>query len=468
MARREQHAETARVEKTSNVIRKFGRNECYQAAFHALDMYRGTFVSCRYVIPPKLNSSTGRASLMQSVNTAIIDVVMKHSLLHVGIQGAESRRPAWIQLDNFDPHQHIEWRDMDDLEHFERSLQGVQEAQLDMRALVLCPQGADCLEILFAYNHANVDGWSGKIFHEDLLQRFNAARTGQAHEQAQSLSGALNKLPPPTEQWTQLPLDAPFLVKEVWKEYMPTMGPIRPSPYKTTIRVFNNASDILDKLIVNSRQHETTITGLFHSLALVSFASRLNEAVAPGFEAGTPVNIRRILPPDHPSYPGLVPERIIGNYVSMIYHKYDPDLVARVRSELGRKATYTRDFDTWPHRPKNGARNEPVGLMKFIGDWRAEMNGKLTKPRQFSWSVSNMGVIDGESPSEETPDNWSIRRAQLGVSAEVPGWAMSFAIMSVTGKQMNVSCSWLDCAVELSLAECIVADLENWLVQLGS
>ncbi|KAL9023369.1 MAG: hypothetical protein Q9196_007242, partial [Gyalolechia fulgens] len=124
-----------------------------------------------------------------------------------------------------------------------------------------------------------------------------------------------------------------------------------------------------------------------------------------------------------------------------------------------------------------GLRNDLVGVFKYVTDWQRTMRDMAKKTRQFSWLVTNIGVLDGNtstrSPTDRdtNPDDrqrWSINRAQFGLSAEIPAAAMEFAAVSVAGRGMCVSANWPDCAVDAMLGERIMADLKRWLAQLAS
>jgi hypothetical protein len=112
------------------------------------------------------------------------------------------------------------------------------------------------------------------------------------------------------------------------------------------------------------------------------------------------------------------------------------------------------------------------------------MRSIAKKTRQFSWLVTNIGVLDGnaltgptttttQSPTgsdtkSDDGQRWSIHRAQFGLSAEIPAAAIEFAPVSVAGRGMCVSANWPDGAVDAALGERIMADLERWLAQLAS
>ncbi len=99
-------------------------------------------------------------------------------------------------------------------------------------------------------------------------------------------------------------------------------------------------------------------------------------------------------------------------------------------------------------------------------DWKKTMSDMAKKTRQFTWLVTNIGVLDGNT--SDNGQKLSIDRAQFGLSAEIPAAAIEFAPISVAGRGMCVSANWPDCAVDPMLGERIMADLERWLTQLAS
>jgi len=181
----------------------------------------------------------------------------------------------------------------------------------------------------------------------------------------------------------------------------------------------------------------------------------------------------------------------VGNYVTQCLHKFDTELVARIRSRLPADASEGKDLpvdlqrELWAVSAQNrqeivskleaGLRNDLVGVFKWVTDWQQTMRDMAKKTRQFSWLVTNVGVLNGNSTSTRLSDTksddgqrWSISRAQFGLSAEIPAAAIEISPISVAGRGMCVSANWPDCAVDAGLGERIMADLERWLAQLAS
>ncbi len=477
---------------------------------YVLDQYRGTTVSCRYVIPPGLEGVDARTELIDTVEAAIADMVIKHPVLRVAIADADSKKPTWVQLDSLTLSQHIEWRILDRSADFEATQLEILVSQLDgkfpdlgkcpgWRIFVLHQQDTDFVEISFTYNHPHGDGMSGKIFHQSLLQSLDSRGTNAVHSDLDGhilkLPESTPNLPPPIEQVMKLPLDTQFALKSIWQDLRPPIlsrnisyanwAPIRTSPYKTQCRAFTIQPDILANVLAACRQHKTTLTGLFHGLALVSLASHLEEEVAPAFQGFTAITLRRFVPEKPPKYPWLVPKDTMGNYVTLESHEFGVPIVKEVRTGLSAgspggslpaevldniwsaAANVRREIE---HKLEIGVRNDQVGLMKFVSDWKDQMRNMARKPRQCSWFVTNLGVIEGTPTPDDSGnrDSWSVRRAQFAVSAETTQAALMIATMSVAGERLCVSTSWQECIFDVSLGEHVTADLERWLDQIGS
>ncbi|KUI57775.1 hypothetical protein VP1G_05100 [Cytospora mali] len=486
------------------VLRKFGINETYQLAMYLLDQYRGTILSCRYAIPRRLAPAESRTQLEEAVKVAVVDTIMRHPMLQVGMLDATSKAPSWVQLQSLDLTQHIKWLHIGEHDDFEQTVQDTFRTQLDdhfpdlsikqpgWKITIIRQGNAPIMEVLLTWNHPQFDGAGAKVFHEDFLEVLNNAENG-AYERT-GLDGDIFRLPEappllptPIESLKSLPLDLKFLAKVVWEETRPRFlnrdvsqaawCPIRSSPYKTQYRAFfiDNAS--LSATLALCRENKTTITGLLNGLALIAFSSHLDSTVAPAFQSSTIMDHRRNLPPAPPDAPWVRSDRAVSNYVTQVLHKWDTELLWAVSA--GNRQEIVRKLEA-------GLRNDLVGVFKYVTDWKQTMSDMAKKTRQFTWLVTNIGVLDGNAsptrPSTTTTraptggDNtksddgqrWSIDRAQFGLSAEIPAAAIELAAVSVAGRGMCVSANWPDCAVDVTLGDRIMADLERWLAQLAS
>ncbi|PVH99917.1 hypothetical protein DM02DRAFT_415449 [Periconia macrospinosa] len=486
-------------------IRRLGNNELYQLAKYCLDLYRGTSVSCRYAIPKELASENARSKLTSTINTAIGRVISRSPALQAGIARADSRKPVWIPL-SVNLNHHVTWKFVEDSQDFERSLQDVIRSELDerffdldvrpgWRVVIMRDTNADLLNITFTWNHPHGDGTGGKIFHELLLEHLNILLSEEASGESSDgevtleMGDSFSKFPPATEKLAHLSVTPKFLLKQLWEDHKPTSifksptqadwAPHPKSYSPTRFRVFTLDNDTLSKVLNACRQNETTLTALLNGLALVSMTKNLSKSKTSAFASVTAIDQRRFLPSNPPEYPWFDPQKTIGNYVSVMSHQFDRDLVAQIRSAL----TSTSWDGILPDRVlkllwsvsarvrheilarlNQGLKNDVVGLMKFVPDWRAQMKSDLKKPRKPSWIVTNIGVLQGKKAAGK----WSICRGQFTLSTETPAAALLISIMTVRDGEMVVTCTWQDSVVEASLVECVVADLERWLRQIGT
>ncbi|QSZ37585.1 hypothetical protein DSL72_008683 [Monilinia vaccinii-corymbosi] len=375
----------------TRVLRKFGINEAYQLDMYLIDQYRGTIFSCRYQIPPYLVPIESRTELEKAVKVAVVDTIMRHPMMQVGVMDATSKTPSWIQLESLDLTQHIKWLYIGEHDDFEQTVQEKVRTRLDdyfpdlvikqpgWKITVVRQGNAPSMEVLLTWNHAQSDGAGAKVFHEDLLEMLNNAEKG-AYERPGlefdilKLTQAPPLLPDPIESLKSLPVDLKYLARAFWEETRPQFlnrdvsnaawCPIRSFPDKTQFRAFFVDDVSLLAILARCRQNKTTITGLLNGLLLTAFSWHLDRTAAPTFQSSTMVDHRRNLPPAPPDAP-------------------------------------------WA---------------------RCDTSTRLSTTTTQSPTSSDNKTDDSQK--------WSIIRAKFGLSAEIPAAAIEFASISVAGRGM--------------------------------
>jgi hypothetical protein len=235
------------------------------------------------------------------------------------------------------------------------------------------------------------------------------------------------------------------------------------------------------KLVDVCRQQHTTLTGLVQALCLVSLSTVLQDVS--GFASRTPYDLRHILPSNTELYPWLQPKELMCNYVSVVDHRFDPKLIDTIRSQTSVTSSVsklssnvtdifwsvsTRVRQEIKARLESSTRDDLIGIMKLCPDWNSKQQSKMRKTRYLSWLVVNLGVTDGvSSTSVRSEEPWSLRRAELILSAETPSAALSVSIMIFKSREMCVTCSWQDCVVDTKLDErSRTAAGEDWVVSV--
>ncbi|POR37252.1 Uncharacterized protein TPAR_02547 [Tolypocladium paradoxum] len=488
------------------IIRNLSFTELYQSAVHLLGQYCGTIVTCRYVTPDHAAAGSDE-SLQESIERAIAETVLQHPALQAGLVNEDSKRPSWIELESIDFANHVAWQTVNSSDDVQAALGSLLESQIDRnfshletrpgwRVVILRQHGSRALEVAFIWNHTVADGMSGKMFHETLLHHLNSAEGDSPPKlrgRVLRLADTALRFPPAPEAICKYPIGLRFTTSALWKEFKPSIiankegtraawSPIRLQPYKTRRRTVTIPDAALQRILRACRANSTTLTGLLHGIAVLSFASQLQPHEAPGLAGDTALNMRPATPSAPPGYPWYDPHKTIGNILSSMEHTFDRHLVRDVRRQLASAPPADPDRKTalapavWSvaraarrdiQRSLDlGTRDNMVGLMKFVPDWRAQMREHVGKPRRSSWVVTNIGVIDGD-PDGAGAAHWTIERALFSLSAEASGAAIRLCPISVKGKELCVDFSWQDTVVDGAVAERLVSDVEEWLGYLG-
>ncbi|KAM5357547.1 hypothetical protein ACJZ2D_016154 [Fusarium nematophilum] len=476
------------------IIRKLGHAETFQSAQHLLDMYYGCAISCRYMVPETLAASA--SSVETIVERAFARAILEHPLFTVGRINNDSKKPSWIQLARIDLHNHIEWRTVTEPENYENVLHEVLEWQVNhpftdletqpnWRSVILRPGNSAFVDVVFAWDHTAGDGKSGKVFHDSLLSCLNPQVGGKDTGpilKDRSFEVPVTALTPPVHKVLKFPISWDFLLNEVRNT-----APVQKTPCTTRLASITVEKDALPPVLEACRQHKTTLTGLVHALALVSLASRLPETKARAFQSGTPVCVRRFDGSRKPKHSDLDLEHTVTNSVTYWPYKYDEDLVARIRQQASdAKARPESNADleatVWSvamavrqelsKKLELGTKNDIMGLMKFVGDWRSYVKDReKNSERTFSWELSNLGVINGEvmmdKEGSDEAEKWTIERATFTQSASVSGPALCVSQLAVKGGALVMSCCWQIEVIDEELAKGFSSDLEIWLTQLG-
>ncbi|KAI0129774.1 alcohol acetyltransferase-domain-containing protein [Xylariales sp. AK1849] len=495
--------------KKRRVVRRLGPIERYQSAQHFAGYYCACAVTYRYAIPSRLGSSASNSELETEVERAVALAVLEHPLLQVGLADEDSKAPSWVRLDYIDFHSCVKWRTVDDSENYDSVMEEILESQHDTRFTdlenlpswrmsILSSRSSGFIDVVFAYNHAAADGMSGKIFHHTLLEKLHLASSttlAALEDHVLKLPGTAN-FTPPLEELLKFPVSAGFAASEGWKSLKPpflasgshysaTWAPIRLLPYKTRLLFITIKHETLKSVLEECRRNHTTLTGLLNALALMSFATRLPKEKTRSFTTGTPISLRRFIPLNPPGYPELKPDHTIGNFVAYWPYKFDEGIVAKLRQQIddnkGISDSTTRlESAMWSvskafreklsKKLETGTKNDSLGLMKLVGDWRSYMVDELKRPRSMSWEVSNLGVVSDIGIPKENPDaqvGWKVDRAIFSQSAAVIGPAICINPIAVDGRDLTVTCTWQGDVVDDKLAQGLAKDLKSWLDTIG-
>ncbi|KAL8372280.1 hypothetical protein RB595_001865 [Gaeumannomyces hyphopodioides] len=527
------------------VLRKLGNLEKYQVGMHHGRYYTGTSVLCRYVIPRSVLETAApeagyenpeAAAVARVLELAVASVVLEQPLLRVGLLGEAASDPSWVELDSINLADHIEWRFPDttaDKAETGRQRHKLAREQLDTEftdfetrpgwKVIASWLGRQRIDVLFVWNHAHMDGMSGKMFHGSLLRHLNS---GPAAGAAPALKGGhvlavstpKDRFPPAQDDVVVFPVSAVFAAKEGWKEYRPVS--LTPRDERATLafwvphvqegggrpesrlRVIETPAAELGPLLRRCRDRGTTLTGLLHALALASLSLQLaggdKEELSRAFTAATAMNTRRFADDKveqadggagnrkwRKKYPWFEPTGAMGNYVSCLSHKFFPQTVADMRREWAAVAAADAPLGTLPgplrelvwtaavmargdidRRIEAGPKDDLMGVMRVVGNWNDFLKAKYKRAREASWLVTNIGVIDGGEAAAEG-ERWTVDDAEFHLGADVLSAALEISAVSVKGKGLKTTICWQDGATEQAIGEGFAANLEAWLRELA-
>ncbi|KAM6540167.1 Alcohol acetyltransferase [Fusarium falciforme] len=485
----------------SRVLRTLGRVERYQSALHLLDLYPSTVLTCHYKIPHHLiTTPAGQPDLEEFWERAVARNVIQHPLMQVGQVNEDSVEPAWVQLDTLDLSQHISWRLVTSSEDYPTIREKILNKQLSTkfvdletrpgwRMVVLKQESGDLMEVILAWNHPHFDGTGAKIFHETMLETLNHTKGGPNFPIIRNhiLETVVNRrnLPPPQEIAGNYSTSLGYMADMIWEDVKPRLlgwastpptiwPPICPKPYETRFRTLTIDNQMLQGVLAACRVHKTTLTGLLHAIALISLTPHVPKEVSE-VTGSTPLNLRRFIPARSEAFPDLEPDRMVSCSVTSTKHRFNNELLDQIRdriktaaddSNLATCADIMWDVsakvrEELQEKLSQGLKNDLVGMMGFISDWREHAKEVQRKPRAATWLVTNLGVLDGENGSDQLAGTWSIQRADFLLSADVAGPALTICPVAVKGRDLTINVGWQGGVVDDELGEQLVGDIEK-------
>ncbi|KAL2693662.1 hypothetical protein Neosp_000223 [[Neocosmospora] mangrovei] len=292
-------------------------------------------------------------------------------------------------------------------------------------------------------------------------------------------------LPPPQEIAGDYSTSFGYMADTIWEDVKPRLfgwvstpptiwPPISAKPYETRFRTLTIDNQMLQGVLTACRAHETTLTGLLHAIALISVTPSVPNEVLE-VTGSTPLNLRRFIPARSEAFPNLEPERMVSCCVTSTEHKFNNELLDQIRHRI-RTASDDSKLATcadimWDvaarvrgelqEKLSQGLKNDLVGMMGFVADWREYAKEAQQKPRAVTWLVTNLGVLDGENGSDQVAGTWSIQRADFLLSADVAGPALTICPVAVKGHDLTINIGWQGGVVDDELGEQLAVDIEK-------
>ena len=456
---------------------------------HELEMYFGTVVTGSYFVPAALASQEAESKLKEAIENAVARTVLQQPCLQVGVAGDGPNTPDshYVELGRIDLAQQIIWRYAGADETLTDASRDIVQKELDKpfterdtrppwKLIVLHQRDSARLHLIFVFHHVITDGTGAKIFHQYMLKNLNSP-TGELDGRLDGhiLTPPVVNLPPSQDNMAAHPLTMGFWLQDLWNSWKPgflkdtssaaAWAPFNMSAYKTVSRRLVVNQSTLQRILSACRKHNTTLTGLMHGITMISLASRLQTT---GFIAVTPNNMR----PHTPATRDFTPDEAIGVIVSSISHEFNAASVSEAKrlsaasandETPARLADFLFDVAAKTRAEikegvDSGTTDNMIGLQATKRDFLDSIKARFGKPREISWMVTNLGVVDGRS----TPGEWYIDDAFFTVCAERTGAAIIMSLIAVKGGDLCIDLSCQEGVVDGAVAEGILSDALRW------
>lgn len=472
----------------------------YSSSRHALGLYRGIANACQYVVPAQaLRSESG--SLKAVVESALARTILRLGSLRVGIIDEDTNKPCFTHIPSINLHEIIEWtvvKQGGGSSDLESELLRVIENRLDQAwcdmhlrppwKLIVVedsrrPAGGKdpvVLEMVFAAHHAISDGKSTALLHTVLLEELNRASEPPSTLRDHVLSFHDSPVLAPTqEELVKFNISWSFLFRCLWDEFGPawlkSQVPERPwtgkaialAPNGLNLRCVAIPSDVVQLVLTACRSRSTTFTALLHALVLCSLSARAPANVATAFSSSTAISLQPFarLPPGV----NMDLSKFMTDMNTAMSHKFGAQIVAELRgvepgaskenlmwrSAEALRAEIKKRLDTLPD-------DDITGLLAWVGDWRKHWLALIGKPRDDTWSVSNIGSNRYNGGSGGDAEGWRIQRSIFTQPAMVAGPAFAVNVSGVDGGVITLTLNWQEGIVEAGLIEGIARDLQAW------
>ena len=397
-------------------------------------------------------------------------------MLSTSVQDAKSERPQLVKVSamNLEEHVHIEpdtdtsGDSSEEAQIMESLLERIHNVPLldphlqpQWRIHVLPLQSTASssrmrFHVAFASSHALADGMSGMIFHSAFLRALRDLEHNDFSTNSAFSPPTTTKLQPPLEHAADMPISWSFLLGPLFREYLPTSftrmlgldsdltqdtwfgASKRPERtdhtelIPTAVRVVLVPPKTLRDALATCRAHNSRLTGLLNHLVARALAQALQKR---GLNYGkfitqTAIDLRRCIPDS---------KRSMGNYVSAVpevlsvYPKSHGDLENLSDEDWTAVCRSTKRLS----EASSTLSDQPIALLKYLSNFREWTLKNAGKPADASFSVSNLGVFDEDSPAD-----FEVEDMLFSQSADGTGAPLNINVASAKGGSLAIVITW--------------------------
>lgn len=401
------------------------------------------------------------------------EVAKRHAVLGISIVNDNTTYPSFVRLPKVDLRTVVRFVHQ---RNCEPSFESIVETEHRMpfsnlgesplwRVVVIVDESINVdaankyITISFLFHHGVCDGKSGLAFHLELLDAFNTLQFKDDSFDPIIDIPQLDMLPS-LEEANKLAMSPFFIIREVFKAYWPrtdkscwTGPPIRSKPNVSMLRTAYLPNSVVESMTSLCRKNAVSLTALL--IVLIARVLALNIPDYERFSSSTAMSFRRFTD---------IGPRAMVNYVSSIAHRFStvprPGYIL-CGGELNWEAV--RACDRGIRKRTASPKNQQVGLLRFLHDYAAWFRKKDGKPRESSFSVSNLGVMDG---SGDRDYKVRVGRLLFSQSGNVINAPFVFNFITAKGGDLGIALTWQEGIIEQTLAENVLREFVSQIRRL--
>ncbi|KAJ5347930.1 hypothetical protein MYU51_008033 [Penicillium brevicompactum] len=470
---------------------------------HALGFYGALTLTGLYSISDSVN--TFDPSNFEHFVPALKHCIAAHPILSAAIQGQATETPSFTRPAYLDLRRHLHvvpafspsvsltpQEDLNLISQVTKEIHDQPFLEVDQHPpwkVCIVPvfnqpgsTGAQKMYIIFAYSHTHGDGRSGLAFHKSFLEGLQVGH--DLYDRKYICQSSTSLLPPPLEEVCDLTISWSYFLSNVLPSLMPssvsrllgfpsskvtsawTGKPMchEPSNFRTGSQALLVEKSLLGAVLEICREHDVKFTGFFNQLV-----ARVLDTV---------------LPPDIPS------RHLIGQIVVDLR----PLIPAYAENQMGNSvsALHVSSTGSYPKPKRGGAvplkhddmfwaaarrttmqlgdcastlADQPIGLLRYLSQFRPWFLAQLGKPRDSSYEISNAVVFDPQpldsfqTISNTGQMNCDIERMLFSQPANATGSALNFQLVTRKGGDMVITLNWQLGVLDVPDEEIFIRDI---------
>ncbi|KAI7083623.1 hypothetical protein KC356_g7407 [Hortaea werneckii] len=449
---------------------QFGLNELRCIVRDDLSLYDTIIVSAKYGLGKNYEDETLRKALTRALKQCIA----KHPVLSTVILDNDTGRPQLAQVSRMAIDDHLVTLGAESLlaaregetAALLRCAHNDRIPDLSTRppwrayvSLLRRPQQRSTeLLVGFSYSHAIADGKSGLLFHQSFRQAMDQTHQLSYDDESSFLPSPAAELFPPLEKAASLNISWTFLLGPLIGEYCPptlrrifglssdsseecwrgarTRPPMpgRSRPIETSLVHRQVIRANVDKVLSLCRPHEVKLTGLLIVLTsrALAYALQARKKNFTSFKAETALDLRKCIPEASAS---------MGNMASAVEDTVAIEEGGRIGKLSNREWATAKNITLHLQQASSTLSDQPVGLLRYLSDFKGWTLKKATQQPDCSFSVSNVGTFDDSEPH----DSAAVKLTDMTFSQSADGTGAPFNLNLASAKSdgtLNMVMTW--------------------------